>query len=212
MGVAKHRPSHATVVAYLALLVALGGSSYAAVQAGRNTVTSKSIKNGQVKKKDLATGAVSSAKVLDKSVGGTDLAPGAVVGIGGAGIGSFPTEPPATPGANTAQQAQTTLTTSEPSKLIVMGTASPGLTCTAAGSCGITMGLYVDAQPLQGSGGAVSAGPSGAAGRTLTLLGTSGTVPAGQHQVLLAGTFTNGSNVQTWGVGERRIAAIAVRP
>lgn len=28
----SHRPGHATVVAYLALFVALGGSSYAAIQ------------------------------------------------------------------------------------------------------------------------------------------------------------------------------------
>lgn len=48
------RPSHATVVAYLALFVALGGSSYAAVTLERNSVRTKHI----------ARGAVTSAKVL----------------------------------------------------------------------------------------------------------------------------------------------------
>jgi hypothetical protein len=47
-------PRHTTVVAYLALLIALGGSSYAAVQIARNSVRSKHIANGQVKRADLA--------------------------------------------------------------------------------------------------------------------------------------------------------------
>jgi hypothetical protein len=47
-------PRHPTVVAYLALFVALGGSSYAAVQLSRNSVKSKHIANGQVKRADLA--------------------------------------------------------------------------------------------------------------------------------------------------------------
>jgi hypothetical protein len=45
---------HPTVVAYLALFVALGGSSYAAVQLSRDSVKSKHIANGQVKRADLA--------------------------------------------------------------------------------------------------------------------------------------------------------------
>ena len=41
-------------MAYLALFIALGGSSYAAVQLTRNSVKSKHIANGQVKRADLA--------------------------------------------------------------------------------------------------------------------------------------------------------------
>ena len=52
------RPSHATVVAYLALLTALGGSAYAASKIGtsdikRNAVTSPKIDNFTIKAKDL---------------------------------------------------------------------------------------------------------------------------------------------------------------
>jgi hypothetical protein len=52
------RPRHATVVAYLALLTAVGGSAYAASRIGTNdlrdgAVTSVKIKNGNVKGKDL---------------------------------------------------------------------------------------------------------------------------------------------------------------
>jgi hypothetical protein len=52
------RPSHATVVAYLALLVALGGSAYAVTKVGtndlkNNAVTGKKIRNGTVGAADL---------------------------------------------------------------------------------------------------------------------------------------------------------------
>ena len=50
------RSRHATVVAYLALFVALGGTSVAAVKLSRNSVKSSHIKNGQVKRVDLAAG------------------------------------------------------------------------------------------------------------------------------------------------------------
>jgi hypothetical protein len=44
----RSRPSHATVVAYLALFVALGGSAYAAVGLPRNSVGTKQLKDGAV--------------------------------------------------------------------------------------------------------------------------------------------------------------------
>jgi hypothetical protein len=61
-----YRPSHATVVAYLALFVALGGSSYAAVTLKRNSVkseniaknavTSPKVKNGSLLFRDFKAG------------------------------------------------------------------------------------------------------------------------------------------------------------
>jgi hypothetical protein len=64
------RPRHATIVAYLALLVALSGTAYS-VGAGsigskelkKNAVVSSKIKNGQVKTKDLRDGSVTSTKL-----------------------------------------------------------------------------------------------------------------------------------------------------
>src|SRR5262245_11588404 len=72
------------VVAVLALFVALGAGAYAINKAPRNSVVSRSIKNGQVRTKDLAknavkaqklaAGAVDSSKVLDNSLTPADLA------------------------------------------------------------------------------------------------------------------------------------------
>jgi hypothetical protein len=52
------------VVGYLALFVALGGTAYAAT-AAKNSVTSITIKNGQVKAADLGKGSVTTAKLND---------------------------------------------------------------------------------------------------------------------------------------------------
>jgi hypothetical protein len=54
---------YANTTATLALIVALGGTAYAA-----NTIRSSDIINGQVKRVDLANNAVTSAKVLDGSL------------------------------------------------------------------------------------------------------------------------------------------------
>jgi hypothetical protein len=77
------RPSHGTVVAYLALFVALGGTAYAA-----NTIRSIDIVDGEVKTPDLAnfgvtkpklaTNAVTTDKVLNNSLTGADLGPSAL--------------------------------------------------------------------------------------------------------------------------------------
>jgi hypothetical protein len=66
----RHRRlSHTTVVAYLALFVALGGSAYAAA-----TINSADVVNGSLTGADLRNGTVRSADV--KGVTGEDLGPG----------------------------------------------------------------------------------------------------------------------------------------
>ena len=63
------RPSHATVVAYVALFVALTGGAYA-ISLARNSV----------KAKQIAPDAVRSSEVKADAVGNSELAPGAVAG------------------------------------------------------------------------------------------------------------------------------------
>jgi len=61
---------------FLALFIALGGVSYAAVTLPANSVRSKQIKNGQVKTADLAKNAVTTAKVKNGSLLSADFKPG----------------------------------------------------------------------------------------------------------------------------------------
>lgn len=57
------RPSPALAVAFLALLVALGGTSYAALSVPKNSVGTKQLKNKAVTASKLANGVVGTAKI-----------------------------------------------------------------------------------------------------------------------------------------------------
>lgn len=73
------RPSPAMVVACLALLVALGGTGIAAVDAlAPNSVGSAQLKRGSVTTPKLASGAVTSAKVQNGSLLAIDFASGEI--------------------------------------------------------------------------------------------------------------------------------------
>lgn len=65
-------------IAYLALFLALGSTSVAAVSLPRNSVTSPHIKDGQVKRADVANNAINSTKVADASLRARDFAPNAL--------------------------------------------------------------------------------------------------------------------------------------
>jgi hypothetical protein len=58
------------VVAYLALFVALGGTSYAAINLPAGSVGSKQLRNGAVINKKLAKGSVGAADLDGQTVGG----------------------------------------------------------------------------------------------------------------------------------------------
>ena len=78
---ARTRPALVTAVALLVLALLAGGTAVAtgaAKTAARNSVTSKSIKNGTVASKDLKDGSVASADLADGGVGSADLADGSV--------------------------------------------------------------------------------------------------------------------------------------
>jgi len=69
----KIRPVHALVVAILALVVAMAGTSYAALQ-----ITSAQIKNNTIKSKDIKDKQVSGADVKDSSLTGDDVKDGSL--------------------------------------------------------------------------------------------------------------------------------------
>lgn len=65
----RGRPSTSTIVACLALFVALGGGAYAAVSLDKNSVTSKHIKNKTVKGKDIKPDTVGGKQVNESKLG-----------------------------------------------------------------------------------------------------------------------------------------------
>lgn len=60
-------------LAALAILIALSSGAYAVTTAPKNSVVSKSIKNGAVKAKDLAPGSVRTGQVADDALTGADI-------------------------------------------------------------------------------------------------------------------------------------------
>jgi len=67
----RHRPRHATIVAYVALFVALGGSSYAALK-----VTGKNVKDGSLTGLDIKNESLTGKDVRNGSLQSGDFAPG----------------------------------------------------------------------------------------------------------------------------------------
>jgi hypothetical protein len=74
----RRRPSPAMIVALLALFVALGGSSYAAVKIGardiaRGAVGTRAIANNSIRSADIRNATVSGADVTDDSLTNADI-------------------------------------------------------------------------------------------------------------------------------------------
>src|SRR5213075_2732471 len=65
--------SYANVTATLALFVALGGSSYAAL-----TITGRDVRNGSLTGTDLARGSIGSAEIRNDSIRGVDIRDGTI--------------------------------------------------------------------------------------------------------------------------------------
>src|SRR6478672_4280945 len=89
------RPSHATVVAYVALFVALGAGAMAASHLGKNTVGTKQLKKNAVTTAKIKNEAVTAAKVKKGTLTGTQ--------INASTLGTVPTADR----ANTAEKANT---------------------------------------------------------------------------------------------------------
>ncbi len=68
-------------VALVALVVALGGTAYAATKLPPKSVGTKQLKTGAVTAKKIAGGAVGSDAVLDNSIGGADIEESTLQGI-----------------------------------------------------------------------------------------------------------------------------------
>jgi hypothetical protein len=92
------RLSYSNVVATLALFIALGGVSWAAVKLPKNSVTTKSIKKGAVTNAKIKKSAVNSKSIKNKSIVGADIKPGTLTGtqINLAALGVVPAAATAT--------------------------------------------------------------------------------------------------------------------
>ena len=82
----RRRPSAAMAVALLALFVALGGSSYAALHVGsaqivNNSVRSKDIRNNDVRSKDIRNNDIRGKDIRNSTIQGKDVALDTLTGL-----------------------------------------------------------------------------------------------------------------------------------
>jgi hypothetical protein len=143
------KPSHATVIAYLALFVALGGTGYAAITLPKDSVGSKQIKSN----------AVVSSKVHDRSLLAKDFKKGQLpagprgpkgdrgpqgpIGPIAAGASGIFDPPPNPDGALVSAQ----IATPSSGRLLVSAYGRV-LAQDCRGSCTLDVGLYVDGNPV----------------------------------------------------------------
>ena len=134
--VRSHRPSPAMVVALLALFVALGGSSYAAITLKQNSVTSRNIANGQIKRVDIATDAINSSKVEMFSLTAKDFKPG-----------QLPAGPPGPPGPKGDSGMRSLTVRSAIGEKDVTAYCLPGERATGGGGTSLD-GYIIGTEPL----------------------------------------------------------------
>src|SRR5215212_1153084 len=70
--------SPAVWIALVALFVALGGTGYAALKVGKNTIGTKQLKRGAVKNSDIAANSVTGSKVKRRSLSSSDFKAGSL--------------------------------------------------------------------------------------------------------------------------------------
>jgi hypothetical protein len=193
-------PSPALIIAVLALVVALGGTSYAALKLGKNTVGAKQLKKGAVRSKKVADGSLLArdfkAGQLPAGAPGPQGQPGAKGDPGEQGVAgpAGPTQGEASgyltppPTAKTLAFAnQLTITTKSAGSVFVTANLSTSLSgCPGPDDCVAHYGLYIDGNAVPGSKTEVGFGAKTTkAFQNLSVVGIAPDIPAGSHHVEL---------------------------
>jgi hypothetical protein len=94
------RPSPAMVVAFIALFVAIGGSSYAVTRLPPKSVGAKQIRTGAVRTVHIARNAVTGAKIKNGSITGADIKVSSLGGVASAAVATNATHAGAAAGVD----------------------------------------------------------------------------------------------------------------
>jgi hypothetical protein len=185
------KPSPGTVIALVALVVAVGGVAVAAIPDSNGTIHACYQKgNGSLRVVESAADCRGSENALQWSQNGDGAGLSAATGRS-ANLDEFFNDPPADPDPGPVATAQITL--SAAGRLLVDTDASLGQTCpsSASGSCRVDMGVYVDGDPVQGSGTTVESPPGDGLSSRLPRHVLTDAVSAGTHTVSVR-TKSNG--------------------
>ena len=203
-------------VGLLALFVALGGTSYAAVKLPRNSVGTAQIKNHAVTTSKLSTSTV-------KALKGAKGDPGATGPAGAAGVKGDPGAPatfsaavaansntPGLAGGTATAVPAASVTLKGDGKILVLVTGTFTATCTGGGPCAYAVGAKLDGAPIPNADTTVTA-TGGSPTAKPVALATMVSAGAGAHQITLfhdtsganlaSGTLSADSRVVAFGIG-----------
>jgi hypothetical protein len=208
-------------VGLLALLVALGGTSYAATQLPKNSVGTAQIKPKAVSEPKLA-------KDVRKKLNATRVGPQGPAGAVGAQGPTGPAGPtgppgpqgPASAGAggvnttvlpNSTQDigSAATVTLAATGKVVVLATGTFTVTCGAGSTCRRILSVTVDGVAVPGAFGEVGATANQTASKQLTFAGVLPGVAAGTHTVVIR-VGTEGPVVLGTHAGDTRVVALGL--
>ena len=215
-------------VAYAALFVALGGTSYAAVKLPAGSVGTKELHHGAVTKTKLHRDAVTSTIVRDHTLKVVDFArgqltagakgdkgekgdtgakgdPGPTFGVAGLDTGCCPSPTP-TAAATVASTKTVTLDTR--ARLLVLGSTRAAIYGCSSGICTVTWGLRIDGAPIDGSARGLQSS-NGDEHDVLTPFGVTAPLDPGTHTIALGKEPTSGTVTST-SFGGQHIAAVAL--
>ena len=210
-------------VGLLALLVALGGTSYAAVQLPKDSVGTAQIKAKAVSEPKL------SKRVRSKlnAAGAGPAGPAGAAGPPGP-VGPQGSEGPAGPpgpqgptsvgvgGVNTSVSpastqnvgSSTTVTLAATGKVVVLATGTFSVGCGAGSACSRVVSVTVDGVTVPGAFGEVGANANQGASKLLTFTGVLPSVAAGTHTVVIrvgtvgpVSTSDNGGDIRLVALG-----------
>jgi hypothetical protein len=223
------RLTYSNVMATIAVFIALGGTGVAAVTLTRNSVRSQHIAKGQVKAADLGRNAVRSSKVRNGALLAEDFAPGQLpkgdkgdtgekgdkgdkgdTGAVGPTFGGISGDtPPALAGNSNFPVVTKEVNIPAAGDLMIFGrTGAASASCTG-NPCTAHMGIYLDEQPVPGSG--IHRGPGDNTSLpipTPPLFGRMPAVSPGPHTIRIYFVSPQGLGVSQGGGGGASIGWI----
>jgi hypothetical protein len=205
-------------VGLLALFLALGGTSYAAVKLPKNSVGTAQIKNKAVTQAKLSTATVEALKGAKGATGAT----GATGAAGPAGAKGDPGAP-ATLSAAVAANSNTgglaggtatavpaaPVTLKGDGKILVLVTGTFSATCNGGGGCTYAVGAKLDGTPIPNADTTVTSTVNATVNKPVALA-TMVSATAGAHQITLFHD-TSGTNLAAGTPSaDTRVVAIAI--
>ena len=187
------------LVGYIALFIALGGTAYAAT-AAKNSVTSKSIRDGAVRSPDVKNNGI---KGVDVAEGTLDIS-----GLAFASAFRNPQDPvpPTTPDTATlnAQYSHTFVTPRRGRLLVYASLKHLAVKCSVGNG---NVFLYLDGVGVPGSGQVQPDIPSP---DPFTPIALSGVVPAGSHTLRISLDCPMGNSTGDGSSGDGDLGAILI--